>query len=859
MEHGCSIEYSRQVNPLNLVAIRPTPGSQSTFGGYFRNPTLPLAAGCLVLLTALSAAAASVEQRVESLLAGLSLEEKIDMIGGEDSFYIRGNERLGIPRLVLSDGPVGVRNLGPSTAYPATILLAASWDVDLAGRVGTALGRDCRARGVHVLLAPGVNITRLPQCGRNFEYFGEDPYLTSRLAVGYIQGLQAQGVSGTVKHFAANNHESDRMHDSSEVDERTLNEIYFPAFRAAVQEAHVGAVMCAYNRLNGTYCSANKSLLTDTLKHGWGFQGFVMSDWNAAHETLGCVNAGLDLEMPSGQFMNREDILPLIKSGRVDEATIDDKVRRILRVAARMGWLDRPQKDEAIPLNDPQSAEVALEVARAGIVLLKNERSLLPLDVKKIKNLVIVGPNAEPAVIGGGGSSGTVPLQSTNTLAGIRTRAGQGVEVIHIPASREQDYAQLCAHSKFSGPLRAEYFANARLEGTPVMTREEQQINVNWGRNNPVPNAAGEAFSVRWKGEIRPEESGEYVFVLTSDDGARARLDGNVIVDVWGDHPALTGARKVALNGGQTHTLEVEYYNSAMDAMVQFGWGKLPPLLKPEDVEKIAAADVAVVCAGFNKDLEGEGSDRTFELPEGQDELISDIARANPRTVVILNSGGSVDMRSWIKRVPALLQAWYPGQAGGQAIAEVLVGDVNPSGKLPVTFERRWKDAAAYGSYPARDGIVAYDEGVLVGYRHFDAKRIKPQFCFGYGLSYTEFKLSNMEAEWEGDRLAVSVDVENCGARAGAEVVQLYVADKRASVVRPERELKAFRKVNLEPGEKQTVHFTLDRTAFAFYDVESHDWIVEPGVFEVAVGNASRRLPLRKQVDVAAGAFGSDK
>lgn len=794
----------------------------------------------VVLLTVYRAGAASVDERVDELLQRMSLDEKIDILGGTRDFYIRGNERLGIPELKMSDGPVGLRNDGPSTAYPAGIALAASWDTDLARREGEALGRDARARGVHFLLGPGMNIHRVPYCGRNFEYFGEDPYLAARIAVAYIRGVQSQGVAATAKHFVANNHENDRNNDSSEVDERTLNEIYFPAFRAAVQEAGVKAVMCSYNLLNGTHTSADDWLLNQTLKKQWGFTGLVMSDWGAAHETLGCVNGGLDLEMPSGQYMNRAAILPLLKAGKISQAAIDDKARRILRVAVEMGWFDRPQLDESIPRDDPRSGLVALDVARAGAVLLKNQNNLLPLDRAGIKQIVVVGPNADPAVTGGGGSSFTQPFRAVSVLEGLRDQAGSNVTVVQVPTGNDSLYQEFFQDSKYLGPLRATVFDSADLSGPISLTRLDPQINFDWGRKA--------VFSTRWTGKIRSENSGDYLFVLRSDDGSRLRIDGKCVIDLWSNHPVQSRTTLMNLEAGRTYDLQVDYYNAGGSAVMQFGWGAAQQLFSAGALQKIAQADAVIVCAGFNPHLETEGEDRPFELPGNQDQIIAAVAQANPRTIVILNAGGAVDMTGWLDRVPALLEAWYPGQAGGTALAEIIFGEVNPSGKLPATFEKRWEDAAAYGNFPATDHKLYYREGVFVGYRHFDATHIEPQFCFGHGLSYTTFLFDKLNTVRTASNLVVSADVTNTGRRTGAEVVQVYVGDKQARVPRPVRELKAFQKVTLQPGETKTVQLALDRAAFAFYDTNRHDWVVEPGPSEIAVGDSSRNLPLRATV-----------
>ena len=647
-----------------------------------------------------------IEKRVEKILSQMTLKEKITMIGGKPNMSIYPNERIGVPEIIMSDGPMGVRCWGPATAFPAGIGLAASWNVEIAREVGRAMGRECRARGVHILLGPGVNIYRAPMCGRNFEYYGEDPYLASRTTVAFVQGVQEEGVVATAKHFACNNQEYDRHHTSSDVDERTLHEVYLAAFRAAVLEANVGAIMNSYNPLNGVHCSENRHLLTEILKHEWGFTGFVMSDWGSTYDGVAAANAGLDLEMPSASFMNAETLLPAIREGRVKIETIDDKVRRILRVIIRMGFLDRPQLVKSFPLYSADSSKTALDGAREGIVLLKNEKKILPLDRKRIKSLAVIGPLAHPAVPGGGGSSLVTPFRTASILDGIMHKAGKNITVHYSPdMKRIQNLAMQC--------------------------------------------------------------------------------------------------------------------------------------------------DAAIICVGHNPATESEGFDRSFGLPEGQEQLIRAIARANPKTIVIVTAGGNVDIGSWLKHVAGLVHTWYPGQESGAAIAEILFGDVNPSGKLPATFEKRWEDNATYMSYhdQDKDKRVAYKEGVFIGYRHFDKYHKEPLFPFGFGLSYTKFRYSNLRLSGKtlkpGQSLKLSVDVTNTGRREGKEAIQLYVRDVKATVDRPVKELKGFAKISLKSGQKKTVHFTLDESHLSFYDVNVKTFKAEPGAFEVLVGSSSANICLK--------------
>ncbi|MCX7018143.1 MAG: glycoside hydrolase family 3 C-terminal domain-containing protein [bacterium] len=797
------------------------------------------------------------EQRVADLLDKMTLEEKLDYIGGLNDFYIRPVERLGLPAIKMSDGPVGVRNYGPTTAYPAGIALAATWDTKLAGEYGKAIGRDGRARGVHIWLAPGMNIYRAPLCGRNFEYLGEDPFLASSMAVPLVRGVQGEGVLATVKHFACNNQEYDRHKISSEIDERTLREIYLPAFKAAVTAGGAACVMDAYNPVNGTYCTANSFLNTEFLKKECGFDGIIMSDWGAVHDAIGAANGGLDLEMPSGAFMNSKNILSAIREGKVSQSTIDDKVRRILRIIARSGFLDRPQKIDSIPPDDPSSARIALEIAREGIVLLKNRNKRLPLDASQIKSIAVIGPNANPGVPAGGGSSFTTPFHSMSVLDAIRQRANGTINVIHVPWGTKQDittltrtavYEHISPDGKTEAGLIAEYFANTTLSGKPVTKQVDEHIDFDWKNGSPNGLPA-DNFSIRWTGRIRPAQSASHVLAAHTDDGVRVWLDGKKVLDQWNDHAARTDQVVIRLKAGKSCELKVEYYERQGDASAKFGWAPAPDADMLTAVPAARKADVAVVCVGFNSELEGEGFDRPFELPGGQDDLIRQIASVNPRTIVVLNSGGAVDMRQWIGRVPAIIQAWYPGQEGGKALAEILFGDVNPSGKLPATFEKRWQDNPSFPYYHTKDGkTTRYTEGIFMGYRGYDAKGVNPQFCFGHGLSYATFTYHDLAITptqiQSGGKVNVSFQVTNSGDRAGAETAQVYVRDVRCHVPRPVKELKAFHKTWLKPDESETVTLELDKNALSFFDPDAKQWVVEPGKFDVLVGSSSRDIRL---------------
>ena len=802
-----------------------------------------------------------IEHRVDSILSKMTLEEKIDMIGGQNSFYIRGYEHLGLKPLKMADGPVGVRNYGPSTAYPVGIALAASWDPDLVNRVGTMIGQEARARGVHFMLGPGVNIYRAPMAGRNFEYYGEDPFLASRTAVAYINGIQSQGVIATVKHFLGNNQEYDRHNVSSDIDERTLREIYLPAFEAAVKEAHVGAIMDSYNLVNGIHMTQQDYFNTQIAKKEWGFDGVIMSDWDSTYDGVAAAATGLDLEMPSGKFMNRKNLLPAIQEGKLSVATLDDKIRRILRKAIQFGFLDRDQTDLTVPRYNQQARQLALEAAKDSMVLLKNEGNLLPLDKSKIKSIAVIGPDAYPAVPGGGGSSRVLPFKAVSYLEGLSDYQAASIKVYYNRGIPKLDDAFdttdfMTAESDGQRGLRREYFDNINLQGEPVMTRTDRHVNFHGSLGaGSAPN-----FSVRWTGYYTPQSTGAYQFYVSTKGGSKLYIDNRAVLDDWKQQESETvRTYHEMLTAGQAYKITLEYFEKGSDANIGMGIISSQDFADPAAKTLAAQADVAVVFVGFDPSNEKEGSDRTFQLPSGQDELINQVLSANKNTIVVVTAGGNVDMTRWVDHVPALVHAWYPGQEGGTALAQLLFGDFSPSGKLPVSFERRWEDSAVFDSYyPQGDTKrVAYKEGVFLGYRHFDKSSTKPLFPFGYGLSYTKFKYSNLTVSpdviKEGDKVTVSFDVTNTGEREGSEVAEVYVGDRHASVPRPIKELKGFAKIHLMPGETRRGSVTLDRRALSFYDVNNRQWKAEPGDFDVYVASSAEQINLQGKLTLQAG------
>jgi beta-glucosidase len=807
---------------------------------------------------------AEIEARVESILSQMTPEEKIDFISGVNGFYVRGVPRLGVPPLKMADGPIGVRNYGPATTMAGGIALAATWDPQLAVRVGTEMGRDARAKGVNFVLGPGANIYRAPMNGRNFEYLGEDPFLGSRIAVGYIEGMQSQGVSSTIKHFMGNNSEFDRHNTDDQIDERTLRELYLPIFEAAVTEAHVGAVMDSYNLTNGEHMTQNTTLDTDILKKEWGFQGVLMSDWDATYDGVAAANAGLDLEMPSGRFMNRQTLEPALQQGLVSQATIDDKVRRILRDAVRFGWLDRDQLDLSIPRYNQQGREAALQAAREGIVLLKNDRGILPLNKKTIHSIAIIGPDAYPAVPDGGGSAHVEPFHAISFLEGISNYLGPGVKVFSargVPTVAElADATQLSTTTDGSTRgLQADYFAGEEPTGAAAVERVDSRINFGSGSNLQL---AEHTLSARWTGYFIPASAGPHDVIVqsTGEDGGFYRLyvDDALVLDQWKFSTAMINYATLDLTAAP-HKIVLEQHGRSgwlrggfRMAVVAHG-----NYVEADAKQFAASADVVIVAAGFDGESESEGSDRTFGLPPGQDDLIQAMAAANKNTVVAVTSGGGVDMRAWIDKIPALIEAWYPGQEGGTALAEILFGDVNPSGRLPVTFDRSWEESPVHDSYYPAAGTnqVAYSEGIFSGYRGYDHAGRKPLFPFGFGLSYTTFSFANLAvtpSSTSDGRCDVSFDVTNTGAREGAEVAEVYVGDTHASVPRPPKQLEGFAKVDLQPKETRRVTVSLTRRSLSYWDVAGKAWRADPGQFQILVGSSSQQIELRGTLTLTA-------
>ncbi|HKR27229.1 MAG TPA: glycoside hydrolase family 3 C-terminal domain-containing protein [Acidobacteriaceae bacterium] len=843
-----------------------------------RNQTIQIAASLLLCAACALPGAAqapvpdspAIEQKVDSMLSKMTLEQKLEIIGGVNSMFIRAEPSAGFPSLKMSDASEGVRTWGPDTAYAGGIALAAAWDPALAEKQGDSIGKDARARGVNFLLGPGVNIYRAPMCGRNFEYLGEDPFLAGKTAAAFIRGVQDQGVIATVKHFAANNEEYNRHNLSSDMDERTLREIYLPAFETAVKEGHVGAVMNSYNLLDGVHATQNKHLNLDILKGDWKFDGILMSDWDATYSAVGAANNGLDLEMPSGKFMNPKNLTDAVKSGQVSQATIDDKVRRIFRDALRWGFLDRDQFVPTDPAYSQEGRQVAMQEALESITLLKNEGNLLPLDVNAIHTIAVVGPDAWPAQPGGGGSSHVDAFAPVSFMTGISNALADKVNVLYAPGlptpedmMRETEFynpsAQQPQNPWTGSQVKVETFNDPNFSGTPAVSAQRRIASY---RAEEFTPPARTRRSIRYTTQFMPDKTEDYLFLIGAggQDAYKLIVDGKTVLEETPHEEQAPRYAEIPLTAGKPASIEVDYQPDSSSLRLGLGIRGVEELVSPEAKKIAATADVVFVAVGFNPSNESEGFDRTFELPFGQDQLIEAVAQANPKTIVSITAGGNVDMHRWLDHVPVLLHNWYPGQEGGRAMAQILMGRHDPEGHLPVSFERSWAENPVHDSYyppPTPAGQtphVEYKEGVFVGYRYYTTEDKKPLFPFGFGLSYTSFSFSNLKVEpssGEGQyAYTVSFDVANSGQREGATVAQVYVGDPSAKVKRPAKELKGFEKVRLAPNETKHVTVALDQRSFAYWSDAKNGWQVDPGQFTIFVGDASDHTPLTQNVDV---------
>jgi len=828
--------------------------------------------------------------KIDELLQQMTLEEKVWLCHGCSSMEAGGIPRLEIGKIAMADGPQGVRleDGRTSTALPSGISLACTWDSDAAYQYGALLGREVIASGSHVSLGPGLNLMRTPLNGRNFEYFGEDPVLAGKIAADYIRGCQSERAAATPKHLALNNQEICRTTGDSRVDERTLRELYLTGFEILTKEAHPWMMMSSYNKINGEQASACRLTQQQIVKDEWGFDGVMVSDWGGAHDAKSCALGGLDMEMGQGaDSVMGKPLLELVKNGEVPETVIDDKVRRVLRLLFRLGLFDAPDQRPRGEINTARHHKLAKKLAQQGMVLLKNQDQFLPLNAKKIKTLAVIGPNADFAHSMGpleacGGSGAVHPAYEITPLAGLKKYcAAKKIKVLYAPGvqfvTESVIPAALLRYDRKTSGLKAEYFHQPSeiALGQPYLTVFDTKMDLRWSKTAQVAGTVAadlpdRDFAVRWTGILTPDRSGKVRLSLAALHGyAKIWLDGQ---EVLATDPALRlhqNGYEFKARSGKDYTFRLEFVCTAAEPALKLLWQTDAGDSRQAALDAAAQADAVVFCGGTNhsydKEAIGWGDVPNADIPDleligPQAELIRALVKVNPNLAVVLNNGSVVDTESWIDAVPALLEAWYAGMESGNALAEVLFGDFAPEGRLCCTWGKKLTDYACHanGNYPGvRTGdhpYVNYDEGMFIGYRHFDRAGIEPRFPFGFGLSYTQFKVRLIDC-WFADvttaspHLKVGLRVTNTGSRAGAETVQLYVGDNECSVERPVKELKAFQKVRLLPGQSIQTELDLSWRDFAFWSPDKREWTVEPGTFTLYLGTSAQdivaRIPIR--------------
>ena len=793
----------------------------------------------------------NVEDRIDGLISAMTVEEKVSLCSGGFSCF-KGIPRLDIPDVGWCDGPRGPNGQPGVTAFPSGILFGATWNPEIVAQAGAVMGEETRAMKRGILLGPACNILRDPLCGRFFEYYTEDPYLNSVITVAHVKGIQSQGVAACLKHYACNSRENNRNFYMSVVDDRTMHEIYLPAFKAAVEDADLQTVMTSANGMNYEFVSDSRKMLTDILKDRWGFRGFVMTDWLQTRSTEKAAFAGLDVSMPGGDGCGfGTALLDAVKAGRVPVSVIDEKVRRILRVYDFIGILDREDRSAGAEIASPEHAKVALDIAEQGIVLLKNENGALPLDERKVKSVLVLGPDADKrfCLAGMGGSSCVESPYEVTVLQGIRNILGDR-KVIYLSFDDLGGFRPMSSEvSPEDEGFTAEYFVHG--SGVPALVRKEKKMDFMWEMKSPDPSIKADDFrEAHFELKFIPPVDGKYTFRFTAGGG-----DMFVFNNEWAGAPVAIadpskGVGRVSasldLRKNEMLRLCIVYHKHVGDAAVRVEWQSPQTELADmqwRNIERAARkADAVVFVGGIDHSIDTEGRDRlTMNFPQLQEMLIKNLVKWNRQTHVVLVNGSPMEIGGWLPDVASLVEAWYPGMEGGNAVANVLFGRINPSGRMPFTWPGKLEDDPSHRFGWQDDVNVLYTDGLKVGYRYFDTAETEPEFAFGYGLSYTSFDYRDMKLRKTGPAgVAGSVEVHNTGDRDGYEVVQVYVRPLAPSVERPGHELKWFRKVFVPAGESVRVDFELGKDAFSYYDVHRADWTVDPGEYEIEVCRDSR-------------------
>ncbi|WP_328917279.1 MULTISPECIES: glycoside hydrolase family 3 C-terminal domain-containing protein [unclassified Streptomyces] len=828
----------------------------------FTTGTLPAPAATTAAPKAWMNAADTPAQRADALLAQMTNAEKITMMhGGAQCAWgacVDANTRLGIPQLRLQDGPAGVADgAGGVTQLPAPVAAAASWDRDLAKSYGQVIGNEEWGKGANVVLGPTINIVRDPRWGRAFESLGEDPYLAGELGAADIQGIQSQGPMAQVKHYADYNQETNRNNaqDNVILSERAQREIYLPAFEAAVKQGQAYSVMCSYASVAGTYACENARLIQQVLEGDLGFTGFVTSDWGGTHSTVASANAGLDQEMNGSDFYGTA-LTNAVNSGQVSQANLDGHVRRILTAMFASGLFDTTQTGTiTTPVTTDAHKATARQVAEEGSVLLKNASSALPLGSAN-KKIAVIGDDAGPNALSAGGGSAHVGSSSVVTpYSAITTRAGGGASVTYAqgyasPGGEIVDSPYLTPSQGSGHGLYGQFYNGTSLGGSPIASGVDPTLNFLWGGASPKSGVPATGWSAKWTGTLTPPSTGTYTFALSSDDGSRLYINGQQVIGNWANQPTTTKTGTVSLTANQPVSIEVDYFQDGGGSELELGWQIPNQDLHGQAVTAARNADTAIV---FVNKSEGEGADLgDISLSGDQNQLVSDVAAVNPNTIVVINSGSAIAL-PWADAVRGIVENWYPGQEDGNAIAALLYGDVNFSGKLPVTFPVSLNDVPAHttAQWPGQNGTVQYSEGLNVGYRWYDSQNKTPLYPFGFGLSYTTFAYSGLtvSAPDASGNVTVAFDVKNTGSRAGAEVPQVYVGQP-TSAGEPPKNLRGFQRVSLNAGQTQHVTVTLNARSFQFWN---NGWTNAAGTNTIYVGASSRDIKLTGQTTIGSG------
>ena len=803
---------------------------------------------------------------IDQIINDLTLEEKVSLLSGFNSWYTNKIERISIPSIKMSDGPNGVRgdsNSGKSSAcFPCAISIGSSWDLDQVKKIGVALGEEAQAKNVDVLLGPTINIHRHPLGGRHFESFSEDPFLTGKIASNYVQGVQSQNVAACLKHFVGNDTEFERHSISSNIDERTLREIYLLPFEMGVKEGNAKVVMSAYNKLNNIYCSSHQELLLEILKKDWGFDGYVVSDWGAALETEENAKGGLDLEMPGPSNVWGNALIEAIKNKKVAEDLIDDKVKRILSVAEFSKRFEQPKIKNEEAIDNPEHRKLLRKAAADGMVLLKND-DMLPLK-KDIKKLAIIGPNAKEAQIIGGGSASLKPHYQVHPLEAIQARIGPKTEILYSKGCHTHKYLPKI-NEKLMGSsdgFLVEYFDGENFEEN-LLFKENLRGSKFWVFEGFAKEIIGKEerskTSVKFSCAYTPDISGEHAFEIFGIGQCRMLIDDKELIDNWNNiEPGEafftfgSASKKGFANfeKGKTYKVEVQYYFEGNFPALYIGCQPPDKIdLFSEAMDVASEADAVILIVGTNSDWETEGNDRAdLNLPTNQNALIDAVLNTNKNTALIINTGSPVNI-PWSNKAKAILQTWFAGQEFGNALFDILSGEINPSGKLPTSFPVRIEDTPAFKSYPGKNLQMNYDEKLLIGYRWYEKQSIQPLFCFGHGLSYTKFKYKNLEINIEDNKeVSCKFSIENTGEISGAEIAQCYLRYTKNLENEPSKTLQGFCKVNIDAHDEKNVEIRLTQRNFSYWSIDTKSWQIRDGSYEILIGSSVENIYLKSSI-----------